>query len=313
MSTDNISYFLEQNDKKQCVPCSYLDHVLSFRGQSYDIKYYSFLDGSEVNEHNVKDFANSVKLNIINKEYPTTDHLFTSIEIYGLRILYVSLDNSVRANINEFPLYKRLTALCRVLNKCLTDDDCIVFFSESCRPSFDGNNIETSPNKATWFSIREQIFAWCELEYLGECANNDDPNCMSFGVSAFCKSFCKTKISDIIPRRIWKEGFGSGALGVRLTSGEIVWGVHYPIDFRNIGPNNSQYKTTEGLVDVMNTYKGSVLAIGDFNTIPGNPINSVTAAIPDNMELSYCKFPTFYGAFYDVVNPQENEVWESYP
>jgi len=307
------NYALSYSEENGYVPCSPLDHVLAFKGDNIKIRFFSVLDGTEINKENLPHLCAEVKDLISNKKYPTTDHLFISTEINDTVFLYVSLDNSVRANINGFPLYKRIDKLCEVVHNCISsfgsEKNCVVFFSESCRSSFDGSDINNKINEMSWFKLRQKICHCCELEYLGECSNNDDSSCMSFGVSAFCTKKSTSCIDGVIPCRILTEGFGSGALGIKLISGEIIWGIHFPLDFKNTGPDNLGAKAMAGLVKVLTTYRGSILAMGDFNTIPGKIMQYILQAVPDNMELLSWNFPTFFGAFYDKVQPRDNEEW----
>jgi len=110
------------------------------------------------------------------------------VKVGKYNFLYVSLDNSVRANINGHPLKDHLPEFCDVITTFIIEcgGECVIFFSESCRPSFDGGNLNDKKNEMSWFKIRQSIEKQCGLYYLGECTNNDDPCCMAFGVSAFC-------------------------------------------------------------------------------------------------------------------------------
>ena len=258
-----------------------------------------------INQETFKTLLQKVKEDSAAGIYTHTDHLITQIEVGGLTILYVSLDNSVRANLNNNPLSGRLLAICETVTKCLeqVNKNCIVFFSESCRGSVG----------ASWFKMRQTIADKCSIQYLGECANNEDTNGMAFGVSAFCTNTCIDLIDAVLPRHILTVGFGSGAIGVKLVTGEIVWGIHFPIDFARTGADNLQYQAMAGLVSVMKSHEGSVAAMGDFNTIPGNPFESIKAAIPEDMELISADHPTFYGAFYDTMVPREGDNWIEYP
>jgi hypothetical protein len=309
-----ISYALSSQDGS-FVPCSILDHILTFKGSRNNLKirFFSFLDGTEINQENVHLYIEKIREQISKREYATTDHLLSSVKVANVTFLYVSLNNSVRSSANGFPLYKRLKKLCQVISTCISNlgpnTKCVVFFSESCCPSFEGGDPLNRINEVSWFNIRRVICRLCGLEYLGECSSNDDPNCMSFGVSAFCLPNCMDDIVGIIPRRILAEDFGSGAVGIKLISGEIIWGVHIPHDFVSIGAHNLGAKAMIGLCKVMETHQGSILAIGDFNTIPGEITQSIAAVIPENMELLFWDFPTFYGSFYDQIKPRDGEVW----
>lgn len=298
------------------VPCSYLDRILKFKDSdmSEEFRCFSFLDGTELFPENIQSFCETIKGQIEEKQYFSTDHLITVKTINGVNFVYVSLDNSVRANINNVSLFQRINNICDVLNLVLTQltDTSVVFFSESCRPSFVGSDVAKSSHVVHWFELRQIISNTCGLNYLGECANNEDASMMSFGVSAFGTKSCLSRISNVIPRRILNEGFGSGAIGIKLLSGEIVWGVHFPLDFKNKGCDNLAHKACKGIISTMASFQGSVLAMGDMNPIPGEPEKSILSAIPDNMTLVPSKFPTFYGSYFDTVKPADLDLWSLY-
>ena len=300
-ATNTTSYYHTKNGQTYC-PVSVLDHTLCFKDNLVEPNFLSFFDGTEITKKTMPAFLEKVTKDAREDRYENTDHLFTLIEVGSVSFLYVSLDNSVRATNKGFPLTDRLENICDAVVMCLEKlERCVVFFSESCR-EFAG---------ASWFKIRQTISKRCALEYLGECANNEDVNGMAFGISAFCTEACVDLIYAVLPRHISTFEFGSGAVGIKLVTGEIVWGIHFPIDFRRTGHENSQFKAMSGLVDVMRKHEGSVAAIGDFNTIPGNPIKSVVGAVPEDMELLGWNMPTFFGAFYDAI-PEGNENWSLY-
>lgn len=301
--SDNITNYAIAKFPKDIVPASPLDNVLAFKvaGKQIVVKYYSFLDGRELTLEKRPAFNKTVQNLIEKKLFPTTDHLFVCVTVGEYVFLYVSLDNSRRSNSNGFPLMKRLNELCRVVKNAIEEcgNKCVIFFSESSRPSFEGNDFNNRINEVTWFQIRRIIENSCGLEYLGECQNNDDP--MSFGVSAFCTPNFVANIHTVLPRRIWTEECGSGAVGIKLNTGGIIWGIHFPLDFKGIGPNNQGAKAMTGLCKVLDSYIGSVCAIGDFNTIPGNIDESIRKVIPDNKEFLVKNEITFFGSFYDTV------------
>lgn len=318
-SLNGVSYGIEFPDTDDYVPCSTLDHVLKFKNEHLNVKFHSFLDGSEIDKSNIGFFIEQVKSNIIQKKYQTTDHLFISVNhSETLSVLYVSLDNSVRANMNGFALYRRLDELLRVVMLTIKSlgKECIVFFSESCRPSFDGG-MDNKVNEVSGFKIRQIIED--ELYYLGECTNNEDANLMAFGISAYCTKGAKSYVNNVIPVKVLKEGFGSAALGVQIvfdklikpepSNLQIIWGIHFPLDFKNKGVENMGSKTMVKLCETMKMYPGSKFALGDFNTIPGEITKSIMSVIPDHMELISWDIPTFVGAYYDRVKAREGEVW----
>jgi hypothetical protein len=99
--------------------------------------------------------------------------------------LYVSLDNSVRANINGFSLVasNRLDRICKLV-KTINPD--VVFFSEACRKSFEGG-MDVQKNPVYWMDMRQTIIKITGMVYCCECANNFDEKQMSFGVAMFAK------------------------------------------------------------------------------------------------------------------------------
>jgi len=309
MSDNNTNYYIAKlgND---VVPTSRLDKILVHVGSTIIPSYLSFIDGTTVTADTYIKFVENVAKNITNNVYPTTDHLFCYVVVNGIKFLYVSLDNSVRANSKGFPLYKRLDAICEVVSKCLAEKT-IVFFSEACRSSFDGGDLSKRINEQSWFQMRTKITAKLGLTFLGECTNNDDTNGMSFGVAAFGTNDAMEHIHSIFPRKISTKGFGSGAVGVKMLNGDVVWGIHFPLDFKGNGSENLGAEAMKGLVEIMKTYTGSVCAIGDFNTIPGKIAQCIKEEVPANLELRDGGFYTFYGAYYDTMLPKEGEDWKS--
>ena len=250
--------------------------------------------------------------NAQNGLYPTTDHLITCVKINGVHFLYVSLDNSVRANMNNHPLYMRLVTICEVVDKIIRslDDKCIVFFSESCRPSFNGG-MDVKENLTSWLSMRRIISKICKLNFLIEKRNNDDYSDMLFGISVFYTNEVESVIQTYFCRSILSEGFGSVTVGIKMVTSEIIWGIHFPLDFKGYGKDNMGYKTMINLQELMNEFKGSVCAFGDFNTIPGAITNAINQAILSNFEFVFENELTFFGSFYDTIPIKNDEIWTS--
>lgn len=297
------------------VPASPLDNiltVLSLTVSIQNIKLFDFIAGEELTPKNREAFYKRVVENAKNKIYETTDHLITCVQIAGIYFLYVSLDNSVRSNMNGSPLYMRLVALCEMLNKIISylNGKCVVFFSESCRPSFLGG-MNDKQNLTSWFSMRRKIEKMCSLNYITEKRNNDDQSDMSFGVSVFCTDLVLDNIATYFVKSVLTEGFGSAAVGVKLKSGEIVWGIHFPLDFKGDGVENLNYKTMVNLQNLMKEYKGSVCAIGDFNTIPGKIADLVEKARTSEFEFILKGELTFFGAYYDTIPYKAEDKWVS--
>ncbi len=206
------------------------------------------------------------------KVYTTTDHLVTHVtaEILGetIHFLYVSLDNSCRANTQGFCLNTRISEICKLVTNALQEKgDCIVCFSEACRPSFYGDEKSEKTTSTPWFWLREFIASKCDLHFLGEAKNNE--SVLSFGLAMFCTPDLVSFIHDVRTERLLTEGFGSVALGVQLydKDGPILWGVHFPLDFNQDFDVNKNLVTLRALCKLLKQSKSC--AIGDFNTIPG--------------------------------------------
>lgn len=315
LQSNNSTYItaFRNNDKLFYVPASTLDGVLHRRNANVEANYLDFT-GNELNSSNIISFQQQVIVEREAAKYSTTDHLpiVVTIQTPGgpVYFVYISLDNSVRANMNGHPLYERLGAICDLVKSISSryNNRCVFFFSESSRPSFLGGMNERS-NLRTWFSMRRHICQECGLDYIGEKRNNDDSSDMAFGVSAFvCPNICDN-IATSIGQTILTEGTGSIALGVKLTSGEIVWAIHFPLDFKNKLNNNYGYIAMTNLQSLLANFEGSVCAFGDFNTVPGNPGEAVSAAVQSGFTFAQPEFQTFYGAHYDGVSPYPGENW----
>jgi hypothetical protein len=288
---------------KSIVPASALDNVFKFNTfNDFKVTLYDFLKGEKITPENKMEFYKLVVDNAINNRYPTTDHLITCVQIQGINFLYVSLDNSVRSNSNGHPLNTRIDNLCKVVRNIMKslDNKCIVFFSESCRPSFLGTR-EKKENVTFWLDIRNIISKTCGLNFLIEKRNNDDQSDMSFGVSAFYTDAVCQYIETYFVKSILNVGFGSAATGIKIKTGEIIWGIHFPLDFKKEGENNSAYATMVNLQNLMKEYKGSVCAIGDFNTIEGMIYQSIESAITNDFEFVLKGDLTFFGSYFDTI------------
>lgn len=158
----------------------------------------------------------------------------------------------------------------------------------------------------TWFEIREELSEKGKLFYLGESANNEACG-MVFDVSAFCTNDYRKLVRSVLPRKILSEGFGSGAIDIKCTNGNCIWGVHFPLDFRFKGSNNLGAKTMKNLCTLMKSI-GKSCVFGHFNTIPGCIIDSIKNAIDD--EFSFIiddGKPTFFGSYCDEVHISSDE------
>jgi len=312
MNSKPITLYTTTNSGKK-IPISGLDNVLVPSKTKVKVAFHDFFNGKEITVPNKRDFYEQLEKQIKEEKYLTTDHLFICVEVNGIIVLYVSLDNSNRANSCGHPLKNRLISLCIVVKNFITEcgGKCVIFFSESCRMSFDGS-FGNETNKVGWFSMRQVIEKKCDLKYLGECSNNEDSNDMSFGVSAFCTENFLGEIYGVLPRRILTEGFGSGSVGIKLTNGQIIWGIHFPLDFKNKGSSNLGAKAMGNLCTLMTQYKGSVCALGDFNTIPGDITNSIRSAITPEYHFVVENELTFFGSYFDTVEPRDGETWERF-
>lgn len=293
------------------VAISKLDCILKFAGSNIKPRFFSPIDGMEITPDNFPSFLELWKTRTASQIYTTTDHLFIYVEIGNVGFLYVSLDNSVRANMSGSPLKLRIPALCEVITTCIKNinkQNIVVFFSEACRPSFDGG-MNNKTNVVLWEDLKTIIQTNCGLLHIGECSNNNDGSGMSFGISAFCMGNSEY-IDDVILERILTDTLGCGAVGIKLPTGEIGWGVQLPLDFKGIGKENRGAKGLEGLVEIMNKHSGSVCGIGDFNMLPGQITQSIASVIPENMELTTAPFATFFGAWFDTFEPKEGMFHE---
>ena len=194
------------------------------------------MDGSVITPESLKLLILKVIADAEAGIYTITDHLFTIIIVGGIVFMYVSLDNSIRANNNGHPLTGRLLAICEIVAECLKQigQDCVIFFSEACRPSVG----------MTWPDMIEIISDKCKIKHLKSYPNNDEANGLAFGVAVFTTN--PSIVKEVHPVRISTAGYGSAAMGVALHTGEIVWGIHFPVDLFRIGADNFQYRRGEG-------------------------------------------------------------------
>jgi len=219
------TYCYEQNGS--IVPVSALDNFLIMKDfNNYKITFYSIFDGTELNTKiSIDTFYSKVIENSNKNIYETTDHLIYSILIDGVNFLYVSLDNSVRSNMNKLPLaHTRLENLMKVVSNIINKlDKCVVFFSESCRPSFYGN-INERQDERSWVFMRETIQNNTGLYFLTEKRNNEDSSGLSFGISVWYNHHAKIclSVSNYFNLSILDKGFGSVAIGVKLSTGNII-------------------------------------------------------------------------------------------
>ena len=105
---------------------------------------------------------------------------------------------------------------------------------------------------------------------------------------------CFNLIETYFVRSILTEGFGSAATGIKLKTGEIIWGINFPLDFKGNNEENLGYKTMINLQQLMKEYKGSICALGDFNVIPGKISDAINQAISQDFEFVLNDEPSFF-------------------
>lgn len=296
---ENLCLFF---DKDRVGPVSSLDNILAFK--EANIENYSLLnviDGSVLTNDNRIEMHNKLIKLVDDKKYFTIDHTPVEVKLEnGITYIYISLDNSARSNMSGHPLKNRLPAICELINNIIknTNGKCVLFFSEACRPSFDGH-VNERKNEVPWFEMRNIICKQCNLQFIGEKRNNDDNSGMSFGLAAFCTMECASHIQDYFGVLLTTKSFGSVALGVKVKSGEIVWAVHFPLNFKEPMIN---YEVAIELMKIMETYKGSVFAFGDFNSFDAFA-DALMKAVDENPKFNLLinEGLTFYPSYYDTI------------
>lgn len=293
--------------EQNIVPVSPLDNFLIPKNfENYKITFYNILTGEPLcSREQIQSFYKEITKLVEEGKYLTTDHLIYSIEIDSIIYLYVSLDNSVRSNQNGFSLaHTRLENLMRVVKKIIYNQNYmfVVYFSESCRPSFVGD-VKERRDEISWITMRQTINQITGLEFLTEKRNNDDFSGLSFGLSVWITPNMYDTIFNYYSTSLLNLGFGSVAVGVRTKNNNIVWGIHFPLDFKNTGLENHGAITMNSLIELMNQYHGSVCAFGDMNTIPGNICNSIKEVVEKSgkYKLVCNDVYTFFGSFYDTI------------
>lgn len=277
------------------------------------------MDGHILTPDNFKDFALEIVQRNKRREYTTTDHLIAHVKVAletgdQVDCLYISLDNSVRANQSGFRLWERLPGICGLINTINAElgGNCLVFFSEACRPSFSGTR-ENRQDIKPW----AEIVAYMESAVSGSkmllALPNNTLSDMAFGVALLkcgdavpeIKTLHERNILPIEPSRGYQ---GCACIGIEFAcSGEIVWGLHFPINFQM--PQQSA-ETMRNLCALMES-TNSILAFGDFNIVPGELQDAVVDNVPLEMLLYTPLFPTFFGSFFDSIENVESEERKS--
>jgi len=294
------------------VAATSLDNVLAPKALAahVQVRFFSMNSGLPVTTPEEKAaFYQEIVEQRAREEYLTTDHMITVVTYHDKHYMYVSLDNSVRANSCGYPLKdKRLAAICRVINQVIAylDGNTVLFCSEACRPSFDGGMAEKK-DPVSWLHMRRDMAQMTGLCYVTECANNQDPGNMAFGIAAFCTKNLIEHVRGYYGVSVLDVGFGSVMVGVEMPGAddgpnEIIWAIHFPLDFRGKGEENQGYQTMRNCQAVMTKYQGSVLAFGDFNTIPGHIEDAIVSAIQPEFQFLVDDYgPTYFGSHYDLV------------
>ena len=303
----NSSYVYTNGDNGY-VPVSPLDNILvKDKFDDFKLKFYNVLSGMELNDiTSIHNFYKEITKLAGENKYVTTDHLIYSIEIDNVIFLYISLDNSVRSNMNSNSLaHVRLENLLNVVKKIMKPDfNYVVFFSESCRSSFIGE-IGERKNEISWLTMRNTIENITNLNFVTEKKNNEDYEGLSFGISVWCNNNAMKNnvISNYYSADLLNEGFGSVSVGIKISSDKIIWGIHFPVDFKNKMEDNYGSITMKNLIKTMDKYRGSVCAFGDFNLIPGMICNSIKNVLDNNKNYHFVldNVNTFFGAYYDTI------------
>jgi hypothetical protein len=296
------------------VPATQLDQVLIKAGLNGAVtRFINILDGSVITEDNKGEFFRRIVTEREAGIYTTIDHLIIWVQYKGVNFLYVSLDNSVRANQNGFPCKDRLVTIGDLVNQAIltAGGSVIVFFSEACRPSFDGG-MDVRANPMSWLAMRRFICVHCNLTFVTELANNQDIGNMAFGIACFCTPDMVSRINGYYSHSILDLGFGSVAVGIEVFGDDgnkyIGWGIHFPLDFRGRSEENQGAITMVNLQALMDRYPESAFAMGDFNTIPGYIEDAILAAIHLGWSFVIHGMLTFFGAHYDLVPGEAPEL-----
>jgi hypothetical protein len=339
----SIQYYITKTSDKdgneKYSPASPLDNFLMLKnhGKKFIIKFYEFYTGDLLEDDVSLDrFLERIVNNNTNNIHESTDHLMYSITIFEageeFTFYYVSLENSVRSIENDYPLItllnndenapiSRLDNICFAVNNMTKQNNTefVVFFSESCRSSFFGS-INDRKHEMSWVEIMKRMKKLTGLTCLTQKRNNEDSSGLSFGISAWISENGEQLVDNFFTNSILdynkeSKSFGSGVVGIRLKSGTIVWGVHFPIDWFNNreSKKNKGHIAMKNLQDLMDSYPGSFCAFGDMNTIPGLQNDTIRDAINnEKYELLLDNVYTFFGSNFDTVNQSNKINWQPF-
>lgn len=303
------------NDENQYVPAGNLDQVLCCKTCNITIELYT-PEGRVLDETGYATHA--IEL-IRNKTYTHTDHLILVLVFDEHIVIYVSLDNSVRANISGFPLkgarLNNIAAAIRDIMARYENKEVVLCCSEAGRPSFDGG-MDAQENRVEWKEMATTIANISGLQYRDVFKNNDHE--MAFGIAVFTSPDMTLTMTP--HNLLGDQGFGSVAVQISAPGlANDVIAVHFPLDFRRQGADNHGAITMASLLELIGST--NAVAFGDMNLIRDGGIrDAITAEMASfNKRLSTDKItfripvdlPTFYGAFFDTVNvpPEQQASW----
>lgn len=302
--------------ENQYVPAGNLDQVLCQNASNFTIDLYT-PEGGVLGETGY--ITSAIEL-IRNKTYTHTDHLILVLKNGNHIVIYVSLDNSVRANISGFPLkgarLNNIAAAIRDIMAIYENNKVVLCCSEAGRPSFDGG-MDAQENRVEWKEMAATIANISGLQYRDVFKNNDHE--MAFGIAVFTSPDLTLTMTG--HNLLGDNGFGSAAVQISVPgfANDII-AVHFPVDFHRQGADNYGAITMASLLELIGST--NAVAFGDMNLIRDGGIrDAITAEMASfNKDLDTGKqitfripvdLPTFYGAFFDTVNvpPEQQASW----
>ena len=283
------------------LPVDQLDHVV-YQGIKPRVVYYCPSTGDALSHASYKLAIN----NAVNRVYPGTDHtpfIFTVLlGAVAVRVGYLSLDCSTRAENAGSPLVCRLSNLCTIVTRMQPD---VMFFSEACCKSttvVSGTNLYLEVKaEVSWLEMRALITLQTGLVFCHEAANSFSRSNDSFGVAVFCKpDFLKSvKSAQAYNLMDCLSGSrqGSGCVVVELTDGTALVGCHFPLDFSTEITENLTGKAMTSLLKLLDTYV-TAYGFGDMNTIAGTMSEAVELALRGTKWEMTRGVYTFLAGFY---------------
>lgn len=290
-------------------PASQLDHVLVPAGVTFPTHYYSLDEGQPlVTESDWQGMYQTLVNNAQTQQYPTTDHLIYSIEVNGVRLVFVSLDNSRRANRAGWSVHRRFPAIGKCLKNIVGNDPTtpiIVCFAEACRLTPDDKHQLHSAVPVEWMKTQLGMNLWLS-------AKNNYFDMDSFGIEVFERNVRRTEVT--IQREDLLEGRGKGCAAVVVNfnaTGHKAICVHFPLDFEREGDANETGIAMKRLLQLCSeaTAHGWVpVAFGDMNTVKGNPLQAVNRVLGSQTQFVLQPAPeyTFFAAYFDTIETTES-------